>query len=152
MNTMNTISVILPIHQLDEETKPLFDNAIKSVQEQLMLPSELLIVVPKGSDVSEYVKSYDFGVIKSIVTIAENEGETDFATQFNYGVSTAKSEWVSLLEYDDEYEYDIDELEDYSAEDISEDLFTEIDEEKLPDFMSKINESLDMFKRFKKYN
>jgi hypothetical protein len=103
MNTMNTISVILPIHQLDEETKPLFDNAIKSVQEQLMLPSELLIVVPKGSDVSEYVKSYDFGTIKSIVTIAENEGETDFATQFNYGVSTAKSEWVSLLEYDDEY-------------------------------------------------
>jgi hypothetical protein len=52
----------------------------------------------------------------------------------------------------DEYEYDIDELEDYSAEDISEDLFTEIDEEKLPDFMSQINESLDMFKRFKKYN
>ena len=28
----------------------------------------------------------------------------------------------------------------------------EIDEEKLPDFMSQINESLDMFKRFKKYN
>jgi hypothetical protein len=52
----------------------------------------------------------------------------------------------------DEYEYDIDELEDYSAEDISEDLFTEIDEEILPDFMSQINESLDMFKRFKKYN
>jgi hypothetical protein len=52
----------------------------------------------------------------------------------------------------DEYEYDIDELEDYSAEDINEDLFTEIDEEKLPDFMSQINESLDMFKRFKKYN
>jgi len=52
----------------------------------------------------------------------------------------------------DQYEYDIDELEDYSAEDISEDLFTEIDEEILPEFMSQINESLDMFKRFKKYN
>jgi hypothetical protein len=52
----------------------------------------------------------------------------------------------------DAYEYDIDELEDYSAEDISEDLFTEIDEDILPEFMSKINESLDMFKRFKKYN
>jgi hypothetical protein len=65
----------------------------------------------------------------------------------------------SFDEYEDEmevnsneYEYDIDELEDYSAEDISEDLFTEIDEEKLPGFMSQINESLDMFKRFKKYN
>jgi len=52
----------------------------------------------------------------------------------------------------DEYEYDIDELEDYSAEDISEDLFTEVDQDILPDFMSQINESLDMFKRLKRYN
>lgn len=57
-----------------------------------------------------------------------------------------------MMSNNDQYEYDIDELEDYSAEDISEDLFTEIDEEILPDFMSQINESLDMFKRFKKYN
>jgi len=100
---MNKISVILPIHQLNDETKPLLNNAIKSVQEQLALPSELVIVVPKGSEVSEYIKLYDFGAIKSIVTIAENEGETDFATQFNYGVSVSKSDWISLLEYDDEY-------------------------------------------------
>jgi hypothetical protein len=57
-----------------------------------------------------------------------------------------------MMSNNDQYEYDIDELEDYSAEDISEDLFTEIDEENLPDFMSKINESLDMFRRFKNYN
>lgn len=101
---MNTnISVILPVHELNEQTKPLFDNAVKSVQEQLTMPDELLIVVPKNSEVSSYMKSYDFGKIKSIVTIAENEGETDFATQFNFGVSKAKSEWVSLLECDDEY-------------------------------------------------
>jgi hypothetical protein len=69
------------------------------------------------------------------------------------------SEDASLDNYENEmtfnndvYQYDIDELEDYSAEDISEDLFTEIDEDILPEFMSKINESLDMFKRFKKYN
>jgi hypothetical protein len=57
-----------------------------------------------------------------------------------------------MMSNNDQYEYDIDELEDYSAEDISEDLFTEIDDENLPDFMSKINESLDMFRRFKNYN
>ena len=69
------------------------------------------------------------------------------------------SEDASLEDYtddmevnDDEFEYDIDELEDYSAEYISEDLFTEVDEDMLPEFMSKITESLDMFKRFKKYN
>jgi hypothetical protein len=53
---------------------------------------------------------------------------------------------------DDEYEYDIDELEDYSAEDISEEVYGDIDEDILPEFKTQIQESLDMFKRFKKYN
>ena len=68
----------------------------------------------------------------------------------------------------DQYEYDIDELEDYSSEDISEtfddeesdtetfddvslDLY-EIDEDDFSDVFTDIHESLDMFKRFKKYN
>jgi hypothetical protein len=100
----------------------------------------------------------------------------------------------------DEFEYDIDELEDYSSEDMDEGFddfdikrkrggvdyseeefpdsnkidaktfdfgfgdefthdgneerfdFEEVDEEVLPDFMEKLNESLNMFERFKKYN
>jgi energy-coupling factor transporter ATP-binding protein EcfA2 len=49
-----------------------------------------------------YIKAYDFGDITNLVVIVENDGLTDFASQFNYGVKHAKSEWVSLLEYDDE--------------------------------------------------
>jgi hypothetical protein len=100
----------------------------------------------------------------------------------------------------DDIEYDIDELEDYSSEDMDEGFddfdikrkrggvdyseeefpdsnkidaktfdfgfgdefthdsdeerfdFEEVDEEVLPDFMEKLNESLNMFERFKKYN
>ena len=37
------------------------------------------------------------------MVIAENDGLTDFASQVNLGVSVAKSDWVSFLEYDDEY-------------------------------------------------
>jgi len=103
MEEKTNISVILSVHELNEETKKLFNNAILSVAGQSTLPDELIIVVPKGSEAYEFMKSYDFGAIKSIVTIAENEGETDFATQTNYGVSVAKSDWVSFLEYDDEY-------------------------------------------------
>ena len=83
---------------------------------------------------------------------------------------------------DDQYEYDIDELEDYSAEQMNDDededvvefegdgenseIGTEeelnfdwlnsyqddVDDEDLPNVVSSITESLDMFKRFKKYN
>ena len=100
---MKTVSIILPVHELNEITKPLFLKAVKSVELQKLLPQELVIVVPKDSDVSEYVKALDFESIKDIVTIAENDGPTDFANQVNFGVSQAKSTWVSFLEYDDEY-------------------------------------------------
>jgi len=66
----------------------------------------------------------------------------------------------------DEFEYDIDELEDYSSEDMDEseefdmdsdwtdtvDVTDEVDEDLIPDFMEKLNESLNMFERFKNYN
>lgn len=80
--------------------------------------------------------------------------------------------YVSFGDYDDDmeenlgqYEYDIDELEDYSTDELYEmyhesdpeegeeiDNFEEVDEDILPDLMSSIHESLDMFQRFKKYN
>src|SRR5690606_5954352 len=46
---------------------------------------------------------FDYGDIKDIVTVIGNDGETDFASQFNLGVENAKSTWVSLLEFDDEF-------------------------------------------------
>jgi hypothetical protein len=103
MKEMTNISVILPVHELNEITKPMFANAVKSVELQKVRPDELVIVVPQNSEVSKYVKQADFGEIKNIVTIVENDGETDFASQINFGVSKAKSEWVSFLEFDDEY-------------------------------------------------
>lgn len=90
--------------------------------------------------------------------------------------------YISLGNYDedmtqnlDQYEYDIDELEDYSTDDLYE-MYQESDEvnieeedgddlsndgnfdldgldnDDIPDLMSSINESMDMFRRFNKYN
>lgn len=103
MKEQTNISVILPVHLLDEVTKTLFNNAIQSIAEQIIKPSEVVIVVPKGSEVSEYIKTTDFGVLNDIVTIAENDGATDFASQINFGVKVSKSDWFSILEMDDEY-------------------------------------------------
>ena len=99
----NNISVILPVHELNDVTKQTLTNAIKSVEQQIVRPDELIIVTPKGSDVFKHITEMDMGEIKDIVTILENDGETDFCSQVNYGVSAAKSEWISILEYDDEY-------------------------------------------------
>jgi hypothetical protein len=103
MKEKSNISVILPVHELNEKTKLMFMNAVKSVEQQKVRPDELVIVVPKGSETAKYLKSFDYSEIKDIVNIIENDGETDFSNQINLGVSKAKSEWVSFLEFDDEY-------------------------------------------------
>jgi len=86
-----------------------------------------------------------------------NEDESEFVSYGNFA--------DEMQDNKDQYEYDIDELEDYSSEDISEmfdeeeesydevDLpLDEIDEEDMSEVLQEITESLDMFKRFKKYN
>ncbi len=100
--TNNTISVLIPVHELNDITKQTFSNAVKSVESQLVKPFELLIIVPKGSDVKTFMDSFDFGSIKDITTIVENDGATDFCSQINLGVNKAKGEWFSILEFDDE--------------------------------------------------
>jgi len=106
-----------------------------------------------------------------------NEDEFDYET-FGKFANEMKNN-------DDQYEYDIDKLEDYSAEqmngdddmddyedrsmynpyyggeeedELNFDLLNpfqddiDVDDEDLPNIVSSITESLDMFKRFKKYN
>ena len=101
-----------------------------------------------------------------------NEDEFDYETFGKFA--------DEMKNNDDQYEYDIDELEDYSAEQMNGDYEDRsmynpyyggeeedelnfdllnpfkndiyVDDEDLPNVVSSITESLDMFKRFKKYN
>ena len=62
---------------------------------------------------------------------------------------------LTMDELDEDYDediqtYDIDQ-QAFEAEPVT-DFSAVIDKEILPEFMEKLNESLDMFKRFKKYN
>ncbi len=97
------ISVIIPVHELNQETKTMFENAVTSVIEQTVSPDELLIVIPKGSDLVSYLEGYDFGKFKTSVRILQNDGATDFASQINFGVANVNTEWFSILEFDDEF-------------------------------------------------
>jgi glycosyltransferase involved in cell wall biosynthesis len=98
------ISVIIPVHELNNETEINFlKTAVTSVEEQEVKPDEILIVVPKGSKAEETVKSLGLGKTKTFVKVLSNPGKTDFSSQMNYGVSKSKNEWFSLLEFDDEY-------------------------------------------------
>lgn len=62
---------------------------------------------------------------------------------------------IDFDELGEEFEYDIDELEDYLSQPIEDYLEDELnieDPEEKEKFVEKLNESLDMFRRFKNYN
>ncbi|MHA1988372.1 MAG: glycosyltransferase family 2 protein [Promethearchaeota archaeon] len=97
---MSNISIIVPVHEINESTEELFKTAIESVKDQKVAADELLVVVPKGSAAHDYVKKFDFADLK--VRILENDGDTDFASQLNFGVDNCATEWFTFLEFDDE--------------------------------------------------
>jgi len=98
-----------------------------------------------------------------------NEDEFDYVS---LGKEPEEIVVVSLDDDDDNrFEYDIDELEDFSTEGLYEryhetdpedgdeyfedgmgDIFNDVDDDILPDLTAKLQESWDMFERFKKYN
>jgi hypothetical protein len=100
----NTLTVILPIYRLNEEEKEYFTKAVNSVDTQNTLPYKLMVVIPKDCDFKDYLDGYEYGDnIKDIVEIVENDGDTDFCSQINFGVSKIETDWFSILELDDEY-------------------------------------------------
>lgn len=103
---MEDISVIIPIHKMGEQDKELFANALSSLNNQKVLPEAIILVVPEGEkEIIKFLKSYKGDNVKNIekiITVVENPGKTDFASQMNYGVSQAKTEWINFMEMDDE--------------------------------------------------
>lgn len=97
------VTVIIPLHDISEDTKPLFANSIRSIQDQIIKPGKVMVVTPKSSDAYKFAKEYDYESIKDLVIVVENDGNTDFASQMNFGVDKCETEWFSILEYDDEY-------------------------------------------------
>lgn len=96
------VSVILPVssarHQIFDE---LFDRAIKSIQNQTTKINELVIVHSQEELLKNFLNNYDFSGMT--VNLIENKGDIGFSSQVNLGVENAKSKWVSILEFDDEY-------------------------------------------------
>ncbi len=101
---MDNITVILPIHRLQESEKEYIKDAIKSLVVQEVETKPKLLIVAGNEEVKKEMDSYEYDdEIKNNVRVVLNEGETDFCSQINFGVKNVETEWFSILEMDDEY-------------------------------------------------
>jgi glycosyltransferase involved in cell wall biosynthesis len=96
------VSVILPLKSVAViDFEDYFKKSIQSLKDQKYPINELIIVHTDETKTIEFLDSYDFGELNVVKLIWTKK--PSFAEQINYGVNSAKSEWVSILEFDDEY-------------------------------------------------
>jgi hypothetical protein len=102
MKNKNTISIILPIKSGKAiGFEDFFKKCIESVKFQKDLVNELIIVHGNEDYLNNFLSSFDFDGIN--VVLEPWNKSPNFAKQVNHGVSISKSNWCSILEFDDEY-------------------------------------------------
>jgi hypothetical protein len=102
MKNKNTISVVLPIKSGKAiDFQDFFGRCIQSVKNQGEYVNELVIVHGAEDYLTNFLNEFDFSGI-TVNMVSWNE-EPNFAKQVNKGVELSKSNWCSILEFDDEY-------------------------------------------------
>jgi hypothetical protein len=96
------ITVIIPVHELNETTEGLLLKALNSITAQDIKPSNVLVVTTEATrtKVEIFTSQFKQSVTTSIIT---NTGESDFCTQINLAVENVTTKYFSILEFDDEY-------------------------------------------------
>ena len=102
------ITVILPVHEIQENIENYLKKSIESVSNQLVKPDELLIVRSNNKELKELLNKVDFGEIKKIVRIIENPTKDyGFPSQINYGVSECKTEYDIVAPWNEEFKLEL---------------------------------------------
>jgi len=114
------ISVIIPIHEYNDELSVLVTRAVESVEKQELplivvdeqeVPDSLtpiVLVYPTELDESmiglrdSMIRKHESLTHENFVLI-KNDGDTSYQSQVNLGVKSVTTDYFSVLEFDDEY-------------------------------------------------
>lgn len=104
---MNT-SVIIPIHEFNDDISSYLNKAIESIEKQQEVETlpEVILVYPSAIDkeVLEYYNKLEEKYKDTLkFKIIINTGNSDYQSQVNLGVQHVTTEYFSVLEFDDEY-------------------------------------------------
>jgi len=109
---MNNISVIIPIHEYNDQISSYLDKAFESIVKQLNVEElpKIILVFPSAieSNIIGFVESQirkhqDKGVTSENFYFVNNFNEIDYQSQVNLAVESVRTNYFSVLEFDDEY-------------------------------------------------
>ena len=94
---MKKYSIILPIHEINDDYKIMLNNAVSSVED---FHNDVVLLIVCPPDVKNEISNLSQ---KLEIDYVINGNETDFCSQINLGITNCKTEWFSILEIDDEF-------------------------------------------------
>lgn len=95
------LNIIIPLHTLENGIMASFENLIKKLKTQKDQNFTVTVVTSNSENVQSYVTNeVDYGDLS--VNILKNNGDTTFQGQINYAISKITSDYVAIIEADDE--------------------------------------------------
>ncbi len=103
---MTKISIIIPVHEFNDDVKSYLSKALTSVKLQKNVTDEVDVIVVHNAMSQEqglvdFVKDYTSTIQLNTKTLL-NEGKSDYCSQVNFGVKASEAPYFSILEFDDE--------------------------------------------------
>lgn len=135
---MKKITIILPIHKLDDSYDIMLKNSIQSVED---FHNDVKVIIVCPPILKDKLKNLSN---KLEINYVINNNSTDFCTQVNLGITKCDTEWFSILEVDDQYKpIWLKTMNDYIQENPDVDIFLSIvkDINQEGKFLSFTNES-----------
>jgi hypothetical protein len=105
------ISVIIPIHEYDDELSLYMNKAIESIvkQENIDEIPQIVLVFPAALEENIIgfrdgcIRKYQDKLPETKFTLVKNDGDTSYQAQVNLAVDSVTTEYFTVLEFDDEY-------------------------------------------------
>jgi DNA-binding MltR family transcriptional regulator len=96
---MKKITILLPIHKIDEDESIMLANALTSIEN---FYDDIILMIICPPEIEKRLESFNFGD-KLEIKIIKNISDTSFISQINLGIDNVETEWFSILEIDDVY-------------------------------------------------
>lgn len=95
------ISVIIPVHEYNEQVKSYLEKAIESIikQDNNSDSPEILVVCPPAIENDIKLQLVDVPNIKYVI----NNNDASYQSQVNLAVESVTTDYFTVLEYDDEF-------------------------------------------------
>jgi hypothetical protein len=102
------ITVIIPVHEYNDQISNRLDKAIESVRKQEKIAELPQIIVVYAAAIEEGMLGYQQSLLIKYpeginILFIKNEGKTDYQSQVNFAVESITTDYFSVVEFDDEY-------------------------------------------------